>query len=449
MNRKLLTSRLSDGPTMSRRQVTKFLVLMSASALTSCLANSEQSAATGDQPLGGPPGNGSGGPPPGGGPGRPGGSQTITDEFLGVTTDGNVIDGLFPIKATGVSTEPIRTAAETFLASLTDDQRSAIQFPLDDDEWRMWNNVDNYSRQGVSLQEMTQAQRVAAFDLLAAALSAKGFDYAQDIMKLNTVQGELLDSTDRFNELLYWFTMMGNPSATDPWGFQIDGHHLSVNYLILGDQVVMAPVFLGAEPPVAPTSTTYAGTAVLQIEQDRGLSFVQSLSAEQQAIAILSSDKTTDDLQAGAFSDNAVIPYAGIVGTDLTDEQRSQLLALIGEWIGVMREGHAEIKMSEVENALDETYFSWIGSTGDDAVFYYRIQSPVVLIEFDHQRPGPLGQNPEYAGDLPTRQHIHSMIRTPNGNDYGKSLIALHLQAYAHVQTSAGVVHVPRLSNRR
>ena len=116
---------------------------MSASALTSCLANLEQSAATGGQPLDGPPGNGSGGPPPGGGPGGPGGSQSITDEFLGVTTDGNVIDGLFPIKATGVSTEPIRTAAETLLASLTDDQRSAVQFSLDDDEWRMWSNVDN------------------------------------------------------------------------------------------------------------------------------------------------------------------------------------------------------------------------------------------------------------------------------------------------------------------
>ena len=195
MSRKSFTSMLSDGPTMSRRQVTKFLALMSAGALTSCLANSEtQSAATGDRSLDGPPGSGSGGPPPGGS----GESQSITDEFLGVTTDGNVVNGLFPIKATGVSTEPIRTAAETFLASLTDDQRSAVQFPLDDDEWRMWSNVDNYSRQGVSLKEMTQAQRDAAFDLLTAALSAKGFDYAQDIMKLNTVQGELLDSTDRF-----------------------------------------------------------------------------------------------------------------------------------------------------------------------------------------------------------------------------------------------------------
>lgn len=113
-----------------------------------------------------------------------------------------------------------------------------------------------------------------------------------------------------------------------------------------------------------------------------------------------------------------------------------------------MREGHAEIKMNEVEEYLDETYFAWIGPTGDDAVFYYRIQSPVVLIEFDHQRPGLLGRNPEYAGNLPTRKHIHSTIRTPNGNDYGKSLIAQHLQAYAHVQRPDEVIYVPRLSSR-
>lgn len=420
------------GSTMSRRKVTKFLALMSAGALTSCLTNTTTSQPTVTDSV----------PPVGG-------AQNLTDDSLGITTDGNVIEGLFPIRSTGVSTEPICTTAETFLASLTDGQRSAIQFPIDDEEWRLWSNIDTYQRQGVSLEEMTQAQRDAAFDLLAAALSAKGLSYSQNIMKLDRTEGELLNSTDQFNELLYWFTLMGTPSQTEPWGFQLDGHHLIINYLILGDQVVMAPVFLGAEPPISPRGTTYAGTAVLQTEQEKGLSFVQSLSSEQQAIAILSPAKTTDDLQAGAFSDSDIIPYTGIVGADLTGQQRSQLLDIIGEWIGVMREGHAEIKMNEVEEYLDETYFAWIGPTGDDAVFYYRIQSPVVLIEFDHQRPGPLGRNPEYAGNLPTRKHIHSMIRTPNGNDYGKSLIAQHLQAYAHVQVPDGVIHVPRLSSRQ
>lgn len=277
---------------MSRRKVTKFLALMSAGALTSCLTNTTTSQPTVTDsvpPNGAPPGGPSGGP-------SGSGAQGLTDDSLGITTDGNVIEGLFPIQSTGVSTEPIRTTAETFLASLTDGQRSAIQFPINDEEWRLWSNIDTYQRQGVSLEEMTQAQRDAAFDLLAAALSAKGLNYSQNIMKFDRTEGELLNSTDQFNELLYWFTLMGTPSETEPWGFQLDGHHLIMNYLILGDQVVMAPVFLGAEPPISPTGTTYASTAVLQTEQEKGLSFVQSLSSEQQAIAILSPAKTTDDL---------------------------------------------------------------------------------------------------------------------------------------------------------
>jgi len=88
-----------------------------------------------------------------------------------------------------------------------------------------------------------------------------------------------------------------------------------------------------------------------------------------------------------------------------------------------MRDGHAKVKMSEVERHLDETWFSWVGATDPDAVFYYRIHSPVVLIEFDHQRPVALDRT-----QGPTRQHIHTVVRTPNGNDYGKDLLRQHLE---------------------
>lgn len=387
----------------------------------------------------------SGGPPAGGG--GPGGGETeaLAEAFKGLTTDGNVISDLYTIKSTGVSTESIVTAATTFLASLTEEQRASTLFAVDDDEWRKWSNVDGYTRQGVGLEAMTEAQRTAAMNLLGAALSAKGLETAQNIMKLNLTEGELLGETSRFNELLYWFTIMGEPSATEPWGFQLDGHHLIINYFILGDQVVMAPVFLGAEPPVAP-SGTYQGVSVLQDEQNQGLAFAQALTDEQRATAIIEASKTTDNMQAGAFSDNAVVAYAGIKGDALTSEQQTQLLALIGLWVGNMRDAHAAVKMEEVKTHIADTYFAWIGETSDDAVFYYRIQSPVILIEFDHQKPGPLGQNPDYAVDTPTRNHIHAMVRTPNGNDYGKSLLQQHLQAYRHEVTPAGVVHVPVLA---
>ena len=86
--------------------------------------------------------------------------------------------------------------------------------------------------------------------------------------------------------------------------------------------------------------------------------------------------------------------------------------------------------MAEIGAHLDETYFAWIGTAEDDAVFYYRIHSPVILIEFDHQNPvGTLQKN---ARGVPTRDHIHTVVRTPNGNDYGKDLLAQHLAMHPH-----------------
>jgi len=86
--------------------------------------------------------------------------------------------------------------------------------------------------------------------------------------------------------------------------------------------------------------------------------------------------------------------------------------------------------MEQIELHLNDTYFSWVGKVSPDAVFYYRVHSPVVLIEFDHQNPvGTTMINPR---GTPTRDHIHTVVRTPNGNDYGKDLLRQHLETHPH-----------------
>jgi hypothetical protein len=356
-------------------------------------------------------------------------SAVLTEAFKGITTDGNVIPGLFPVVSTGVSTRPVRLAAEQFIAALTDAQRTAAIFDVADEEWRKWSNVDYYQRQGVSLKEMDNSQKKAAFKLLAAALSAKGLRLARDIMKLNTTEGELLNQLNRFNEHLYWFTIMGTPSDSAPWGFQLDGHHLIINYFMLGDQVVMSPVFFGSEPPVA-TSGIYKGVSVLQEEQDEGLGMINTLNSEQRSRAIVQTAKIDNDLVAGAFRDNLIVDYMGIPASKLMSGQQGRLLDLIALWINNMRDAHARIRMDEIRKHLTDTYFGWVGEIDKAAVFYYRIQSPVILIEFDHELPGPLRQ--VWPSHVPTRNHIHAVLRTPNGNDYGKALLREHLLSHPH-----------------
>lgn len=348
------------------------------------------------------------------------------EPFKGVTTNGKVVPDLFALAQTGVSTAPVTKAASAFLASLDAAQRTKTLFPEDDSEWRQWDNRHFAVRQGMGLFEMSEAQRKLALDLLRESLSAKGLKVTRDIMNLNGTLGEMTGNFEEFSEWFYWITIMGEPGGSAPWGWQLDGHHVIINYFVLGDQVVMTPVFMGSEP-VKAEGGKFKGTEVLQSEQDKGLALMRSLNPAQQAAARIRKDKAGEDLLSAAYKDNLVMDYAGIRAADMTEVQRTQLLNVVADYVNNMREGHAKVRMAEVRKHINDTYFGWIGSSEPDGVFYYRIQSPVILIEFDHQRPIALAKS-----DIPTRQHIHTMVRTPNGNDYGKDLLRQHHQKHKH-----------------
>jgi Protein of unknown function (DUF3500) len=356
--------------------------------------------------------------------------EGLAAPFKGVTTNGDVVPGLFEISPSGVSTEPVRNAAEKFIGSLTTVQLARTLFPVDDVQWRKWMNQHFYVRQGIGFQEMSDTQRDLAFGLMQASMSARGFEVTRNVMRLNETLAELADDHVFLGEWLYFITIMGRPSATEPWGWQLSGHHAIVNYFVLGDQVVMTPLFLGSEP-VRATSGKYKGVVILQQEQNDGLEMVRALPEAQQQKAILSFSKAGNNNLGEAFKDNLVLDYAGIRANDLTDPARRRLRELMQLYTSNMDDGHARVKMNEVDKHIENTWFAWIGGTQADSAFYYRIQSPVILIEFDHQRPANLAK---FASDpkKPTQQHIHTVVRTPNGNDYGKDLLKQHYLAHPH-----------------
>lgn len=348
----------------------------------------------------------------------------LAEKFKGITTDGNVVPGLYSIKRTGVSTKPIKDAADAFIASLTEPQRTKTLYPLDSDEWRNWSNIHRYPREGVSFAEMNTSQREKAFQLLKASLSLKGFENARDIMRLNETIAEMTGRREEYGEGLYYFTVMARPSADNPWGWQLDGHHLVINYFILKDQIVVTPTFMGSEPVYA-ESGKYRGTRVFEDEERNGLAFMRALTPEQRAKAIISKDLPRDVFTT-AFRDNFELKYEGIRGQEMTDAQQQLLLNLIETYISNIRPGHARVRMEEVRKYLAETRFAWMGGFDEESVFYYRLHSPVILIEFDHQRGVAL------RNEKPTRNHIHTVVRTPNGNDYGKDLLRQHHEQFDH-----------------
>jgi hypothetical protein len=145
---------------------------------------------------------------------------------------------------------------------------------------------------------------------------------------------------------------------------------------------------------------------------------------------VLEPKKTGNNIRAQLFSDNVVIDYAGVPASSFTASQKQQLLDLVALYVGNLRDEHARVHLADVAARLDETYFAWVGETNDDSVFYYRIHSPVVLIEFDHQTP--VGLTHLYPPGVPYKEHIHAVVRTPNGNDYGKDLLRQHYERRPH-----------------
>lgn len=373
-------------------------------------------------------------------------AASTAEPLVGITTDGRARGGLFPLHATGVSTAPIVEAAQDFLAKLDARQRVKVLFDLDADERRLWFNIHpNVFRHGLILEDLAPAQRKAALRLMETTLSARGFAQARDIMRINALLIEVTGKAGDYGEWPYFVTLFGSPSADAPWGWQIDGHHLNLNFFVLGDQLVFTPSFMGSEP-CRIAHGPLAGTEVFVPEARAGLALVRSLDAAQTGKAVLRASILPDDLPpelkhpvdgrtaAGAFKDNAVISYAGVRGDALSGAQRRLLIKLVGTYVGWARDGHAAVKMTEVESHLDETHFAWMGATGDQGPFYYRVQSPVVLIEFDHH-PGIVFDNLE-----PSHHHVHTIIRTPNGGDYGADLLRQHHERFDH---SSGH-HVPR-----
>jgi hypothetical protein len=353
------------------------------------------------------------------------GDASVAEPFAGITEGGQLRPGLFSIKPTGVSTAPVKAAAEAFLASLGD-KRGQAMFPVDSDAWRRWSNVHMFlMRHGALMEQMTQPQKDAALGLMRAGLSAAGYECSRNIMKLNETIREITGRDIEFGDELYWFSIFGEPSDTQPWGWQVDGHHLIINYFVLGDQVVMSPQFFGSEPNVAPEGSKYAGTRVFDAEQDNGLALAQSLDAAQMSKAIIG-ETLPPECIIPAFADNADLERAGLRLDSLSAGQKDLARTLIRTYVGRLRDGHSDAWMREIEQHLDETYLGWIGSRDDEGIFYYRVHSPVILIEFDHQMGVALNF------DHPTRHHIHTVVRIPNGNDYGKDLLRQHYETAAH-----------------
>ena len=327
-------------------------------------------------------------------------------------------------------------SARALLDRLDAGQRKQLTYPIGAEEWRRWSNPEFLANpNGLRLEDVGSETRDAILHVLQASLSAAGYDKARGCMKTNAFLGLLCDLPLIMNEWSYNFLLFGEPSLDQPWGWNFYGHHLVLNCLVLGGQMVISPTFMGAEPNFIDAGPD-AGLRLFDAEETGGLALMRSLSPELRGRATIYRQMHDPAMPegrwhpadqrhlGGAFQDNRVIPYEGIRASELSAAQQRQLMDIVTAFIGYLPPRPLAAKLAQVEAELGRTYWSWIGGHCDEDPFYYRVQSPVLMVEFDHHSGVWLG-NQE-----PAKCHIHTVVRTPNGNDYGKDLLRQH---YRHV----------------
>ena len=250
-----------------------------------------------------------------GGPGGGrGGAAALAEPFKGVTTDGTPLTGLFPIRATGVSTKPVMDAAVLFLDSLSAADRARTAFPVESVEWRDWNNIHRYERKGVSLKELSEAQRDRAFGLMRAGLSAKGFEQSRNVMRLNGYLAELTGSFDEYGEFLYHFTIDGHAVGHRTLGLAARRPSPHRQLLRAGRPGRDDADVHGLRTGLAPRKASTPGRRCSRTSRTSAwLSPCHShpLSARPQSSRRA---RRANNALAQAFRDNLVLDYAGIVG---------------------------------------------------------------------------------------------------------------------------------------
>ena len=317
-----------------------------------------------------------------------------------------------------VAGDEMAAAANTFLDSLTPEQRAKAVFELKSDERQNWFFIPKL-RAGLTIKSMTPAQRAAAHALLRSGLSAQGYAKATNIMSLEPILKELEGTKGAMvrDWELYYFSIFGKPEAAGTWGWRVEGHHLSQNFTIVkGELFSGTPSFLGTNPGEVRQGPR-KGLRVLAEDEDLGRALIKSLNEEQRKTAVFEATAPKEVITA---NQRKVLPLeiTGLAAAKLTPAQTAGLQTLVKAYVNRLRGELAGDDLKKMEKAgWDKVYFAWAGGLEKGEPHYYRVQGPTFLIEYDNT------QN--------DANHVHAVWRDFN-NDFGEDLLRQHYQAVPH-----------------
>ena len=316
--------------------------------------------------------------------------------------------------------EGMTTQATKFLATLSEDQKKVAVMDFDAPERVGWHFIPfpdkdgKPGRKGLQIRNMDDKQRKAAHALLQSALSEIGYSKATQIMAMEGLLKELekkktgspLRDTER-----YYFTVFGTPSPDGKWGLSVEGHHLSLNFVVEKGHVTSStPATFAANPATVMNEILPSipkGTRILKAEEQLAFDLLGSLTPEQKKVAIIAPQPLTEVRDAGKPQPPTAAPE-GIAAAKLTGQQAKTLTSLIDAYAANMPSEVAKDRLNAIEKAgFEKVYFAWAGAEKPGVGHYYKVQGPTFLIEFVNTQADAAG-NPA--------NHIHCLWRDMRGD---------------------------------
>jgi uncharacterized protein DUF3500 len=313
------------------------------------------------------------------------------------------------------SAPSMATAATSFLASLTPEQRQRATFAFESAERMKWHFVPQFERNGLQVREMTEPQRKLAHELLKTGLSARGYTTYTQIMQLeNILKAQENGSGPTRDPEGYRFSVFGTPSAKGTWGWRVEFHHVSLHFdVVNGTAISSTPSFAGANPAEVKDGPQ-KGQRTLGTLEDTARALVTALDEPQRKVAIFTNVALNDIVTGNALDIKPLSPD-GVKASAMTGAQRDLLMKILDAYAGLMTADIAADRMAKVKKAgIENIAFAWAGSTERGQKHYYRLQGPTFLIEFD---------NTQNDGN-----HVHSVWRDFQG-DFGRDLLREHLKS--------------------
>ncbi len=337
---------------------------------------------------------------------------------------------------TAQSIDDILTKTNEFVASLSAEEKKLAIREVNDTSRVKWTNLPLglAPRPGIRYGDLSESSKIHLHHILTTLLSSQGYLKSTSIMQLDEFLLDIYEVSYQKKEIdekmigflrdlkwaygNYYFTVWGKPEKGGVWGLKLEGHHLSLNLTVAGDRYAMTPLFFGTDPAEV-RETQFAGIRILSKEEDYGFFLIQMLSEEQKTKATLSR-KVPGDILTAPGNEQRLSEFSGIKGSQLTPDQKQELMYLIKEYINNLEHEKAEEYLAKLEKTgIDNVYFAWIGSYEPRSPHYYMIHSPDFLIEYD---------NVGFGGDA---NHIHAIWRE-NGNDFGEDILRQHYLSKKH-----------------